>query len=95
MPWRVAIRRLGDPLVALFQAPNGRRLDTALAATADAIAATQQALVTFSPPREERHKLQRILSYLHFVRSALLDPQSPLEAAVAPGRRHEGDRHAP
>jgi hypothetical protein len=41
-----------------------------------------QALLTalaFAPPRDERHRLQRILSQLHFIRTALLDPQSPLE----------------
>jgi hypothetical protein len=55
----------------------------------------QDLLTTFAPPREERHQLQRILSHLHFIRTALLDPQSPLEALV--GERSEGQegvRHA-
>jgi hypothetical protein len=52
-------------------------------------------LATFTPPREERHQLQRILSQLHFIRTALLDPQSPLEPLVK-GRADasEGVRHA-
>ena len=37
-------------------------------------------LAGFTPTREERHRLQRILSHLHFVRTALLDPESPLAA---------------
>jgi len=95
MPWRVAIRAMRDTLTALFHQPDAGRLMSALAATAEAIACTQQMLVTFTPPREERHQLQRILSHLHFIRTALLDPQSPLEDL--PGVRREaqeGDHHA-
>ncbi|HXZ06822.1 MAG TPA: FUSC family protein [Paraburkholderia sp.] len=79
MPWRVAIRTMRNTLTALFHQPDAGRLMRALAATTEAIASTQQMLVTFTPPREERHQLQRILSHLHFIRTALLDPQSPLE----------------
>jgi uncharacterized membrane protein YccC len=78
MPWRRAIAHCGKALVALFARPTDARLDAALAANFDAVAATQQALAAFAPPREDRHRLQRILSYLHFVRTALIDPQSPL-----------------
>jgi uncharacterized membrane protein YccC len=78
MPWRRAIAHSGKALIALFARPTDARLDAALAANFDAIAATQQALAAFAPPREDRHRLQRILSYLHFVRTALIDPQSPL-----------------
>jgi hypothetical protein len=90
----------GDPhdaeaLVALFDRPNADRLDNALAATADAIAAVQQILIAFTPPREERHQLQRILSHLHFIRTALLYPQSPLETLVGTGANaQEGVRNA-
>jgi uncharacterized membrane protein YccC len=95
MPWRVAIRRMRDALAALFDRPRTARFDAALLATADAIAATQQVLATFSPPREERHQLQRLLSHLHFIRTALLDPQSPLEGLVGGrGETREGDPHA-
>ncbi|CAG4890318.1 FUSC family protein [Paraburkholderia gardini] len=94
-PWRVAIRTMRDSLAALFDHPRADRMDEALLANADAIASTQLVLATFTPPREERHQLQRILSHLHFIRTALLDPQSPLEALV--GERDEtleGERHA-
>lgn len=86
MPWRRSIARSGKALTALFARPTDARLDSALAANFDAIAATQQALATFAPPREDRRRLQRILSYLHFVRTALIDPQSPLAryAGAAP-----------
>lgn len=87
MPWRLSIARSGKALTALFARPTGARLDAALAANFDAIAATQQALSTFAPPREDRHRLQRILSYLHFVRTALIDPQSPLARYAGAARR--------
>nr|WP_323120944.1 FUSC family protein [Burkholderia alba] len=80
MPWRRAIDAARDAVAALFTKPNAAHFDRALAATVDAIAATQQALVTFAPPRDERHQLQRLLSHLHFIRSALLDPESPFDA---------------
>jgi uncharacterized membrane protein YccC len=95
MPWRVAERKMRDALAALFDRPSVQRMDTALAATIDATAAVQQLLSTFTPPREERHQLQRILSHLHFIRTALLDPQSPLETLVGDRTgRQEGVRHA-
>ncbi|MGH8779434.1 FUSC family protein [Paraburkholderia sp.] len=103
MPWRVAIRTMRQRLVALYDNPRADRLDAALAATADAIAAVQQLLVAFTPPRDERHRLQRILSHLHFIRTALLDPQSPLAELVGSAgdssgtddATREGVRHAP
>jgi uncharacterized membrane protein YccC len=86
MPWRRTVAKTRDAIATLFAEPDGARLDTALAVTGDAIAAVQQTLVAFAPPREERHQLQRILSHLHFVRTALLDPQSPFAAYVGPAQ---------
>ena len=94
-PWRVAERKTRNAVAALFDRPNAERMDAALAATATATAAVQQLLRAFTPPREERHQLQRILSHLHFIRTALLDPQSPLETLVSERtERQEGVRHA-
>jgi uncharacterized membrane protein YccC len=94
-PWRVALRNMCDALSALFEQPREDRFAYALSSTADAIATLQQLFATFSPPREERHQLQRILSQLHFIRTALLDPQSPLEPMMG-GRANasEGVLHA-
>jgi uncharacterized membrane protein YccC len=95
MPWRLSLRAMLDALTALFERPRAKRLDRALAATADAIAGVQLVLATFAPPREDRHRLQRILSHLHFIRTALLDPQSPLEPLMsARADASEGVRHA-
>ena len=54
--------------------------------------ALQQLLASFTPPREERHRLQRILSQLHFIRTALLDPQYPLEPLMGERRGDHSDR---
>jgi uncharacterized membrane protein YccC len=84
MPWRVKLRAMREAVGRLFEKPHARRLERALDATNDAIAALQQILVALEAPREERHQLQRILSHAHFIRSALLDPQSPLGEMATP-----------
>jgi uncharacterized membrane protein YccC len=94
-PWRMAETKARHAIAALFDRPDARRMDEALAATTGAIASVQQLLATFEPPRDERRQLQRILSHLHFIRTALLDPQSPLETLVGARRdAQEGVRHA-
>ena len=89
-PWRVAVRTLPDALAVLFEQPREDRMAGARAATADAIAEVQQMMARFTPSREERHQLLRILSQLHFIRTALLDPQSPLASAMGGHDRRGG-----
>ncbi|MEZ2306178.1 FUSC family protein [Paraburkholderia sp. RCC_158] len=100
-PWRIALRAMCDALTALFERPRSDRFERALKATSEAIEAMQALLtaLAFAPPRDERHRLQRILSQLHFIRTALLDPQSPLEPwtgarADAPADAPKGASHA-
>ncbi|WP_168787478.1 FUSC family protein [Paraburkholderia aromaticivorans] len=93
MPWRVSIRQMEDALAKLFDRPHALHLDAALRATAEALAAMQQMLTTVTPPGEERQQLQRILSHLHFIRTALLDPQSPLQTQVSGREAREGNHH--
>jgi uncharacterized membrane protein YccC len=64
----------------LFDHPTPQRFDTALSATSAAIDDLRVLLDTVREPRDERHRLQRMSSHLHFIRTALLDPQSPLGA---------------
>ncbi|MEX3823355.1 FUSC family protein, partial [Paraburkholderia sp. BR14262] len=90
--WRVAIDATLKAVSALFDRPGEARYRDALAATARAIDASQAVLQGMwqpeatsaaergDAPREERHQLQRIQSHLHFIRTALIDPQSPLAA---------------
>ncbi|WP_233862920.1 FUSC family protein [Paraburkholderia adhaesiva] len=81
--WREAIRAMLGAVSALFARPGERSYRKALAATDAAIGAAQALLQSIEAPREERHQLQRILSHLHFIRTALIDPQSPLSPQQA------------
>lgn len=85
-----------DAVARLFDRPQAKRFDAALAATERAIADTQALLASADRPREDRHRLQRIASHLHFIRTALLDHESPF-AQFAPAEKHmpEGASHVP
>jgi len=71
-------RAVLDALSVLFGAPRADRLDLAVRATIDAIGNVQELLTHFVAPGPEQRRLKGILSHLHFIRTALLDPQSPL-----------------
>jgi uncharacterized membrane protein YccC len=99
--WRDASAGTLRAVSSLFDHPDAQRYTAALAATRTAIAASRTVLehiVQDGAPREERHQLQRILSRLHFIRTALIDPQSPFAAyadsnGVNPGNT-QGAHHA-
>ncbi|WP_323072028.1 FUSC family protein [Mycetohabitans endofungorum] len=84
MPWRQAAQHMLNTLAALFSAPSHRRLVDAREATAASIDAALVMLRSVAGLRDDRHRLQRTLSYLHFIRTALLDTQSPL-SELTPG----------
>ncbi|HKT92655.1 MAG TPA: FUSC family protein [Paraburkholderia sp.] len=110
--WRVAIDATLKAVGALFDRPSEARYRDALAATVHAIKASQTMLQGMwetdamsaaergdTSPREARHQLQRIQSHLHFIRTALIDPQSPLAAyagseGVNARQPHEDNRGA-
>ncbi|QGZ61137.1 FUSC family protein [Paraburkholderia acidisoli] len=102
--WRAAIDAALQAVSVLFDRPAAARYERALAATDAAIAASARVLQGLfhadgahdaaTPPREERHQLQRIQSHLHFIRTALIDPQSPLAAQAADAAGKQGVRHA-
>lgn len=75
--WRQAIRVLGRALVRLFLMPGAENLRRALAAVDAALAAVT---VVTEPPElpYDESPLRQVQSDLHFIRSALLDPQGPL-----------------
>ena len=89
-----ALDRLRETLPALFSQPTPATLAAVLDANNRTIAEVQQAIGPHYRERSERHRLQRTLSYLHFIRTALLDPQSPLQpmhqgsAATPSGANH-------
>ncbi len=73
-----ALDRLRQTLPSLFQRPDRITLAAVLMANDSAIVEVQTAIGPHYREPSERHRLQRTLSYLHFIRTALLDPQSPL-----------------
>lgn len=93
--WRLAIRALGRALVRLFRQPNAANLARALGAVDQAILLAHQAQRYLEPnPGDfDRSPLRRIASYLHFIRTSLLAPDSPLAGYLPPARppaRDEG-----
>ncbi|MFZ3281432.1 FUSC family protein [Pseudomonas sp.] len=90
-PWRQAIRVMGRALVRLFLQPNSSNLERALVAVDHAISRVAATDEPFAP-HFDTSALRRVKSYLHFIRTSLLDPQSPLAAyAIA---KPEGPAHA-
>ncbi|AYC32282.1 FUSC family protein [Pseudomonas cavernae] len=77
MPWRRAIRTLGRALIRLFIQPSAANRQRALGAVEHAIHSTRHTAEP-RPAHFDSSPLRRVLSYLHFIRTSLLDPQSPL-----------------
>ena len=78
-PWRQAIRVMGRSLVRLFLQPGQSNLQRCLIAVDHAISRVQATDEPFAP-HFDTSALRRVKSYLHFIRTSLLDPQSPLAA---------------
>jgi uncharacterized membrane protein YccC len=76
-PWRQAIRVMGRSLVRLFLQPSQSNLERGLIAVDHAISRVQATDEPFAP-HFDTSALRRVKSYLHFIRTSLLDPQSPL-----------------
>jgi uncharacterized membrane protein YccC len=89
-PWRQAIRVMGRALARLFLQPSASNHERALVAVDHAISRVQATDEPFAR-HFDTSVLRRVQSYLHFIRTSLLDPQSPL-AAQAPA---QGLPHAP
>jgi len=90
-PWRQAIRVMGRALVRLFLQPNPSNLERALVAVDHAISRVAATDEPFAP-HFDTSALRRVKSYLHFIRTSLLDPQSPL--AIYAVAKPEGLAHA-
>ncbi|ACO76658.1 Fusaric acid resistance domain protein [Azotobacter vinelandii CA] len=85
--WQQGVRAMGRALVRLFIQPDESNRQRALAAVEQAIQAVRDTPEP-RPPQFDTSPLRRVLSYLHFIRSSLLDPRSPLAegSANAAGR---------
>ncbi|KPW35490.1 Fusaric acid resistance protein [Pseudomonas coronafaciens pv. atropurpurea] len=76
-PWRVALRVMGRALIRLFIKPDAVNLQRGLLAVDQAIKRVQEADEPFAS-HFDTSVLRRVKSYLHFIRTSLLDTQSPL-----------------
>lgn len=83
-PWRQAIRVMGRALARLFLQPTASNHERALVAVDHAISRVQATDEPFAR-HFDTSALRRVQSYLHFIRTSLLDPQSPL-ADLAPAQ---------
>ncbi|WPP45144.1 FUSC family protein [Pseudomonas sp. AN-1] len=84
--WRLAFDALAAALVRLFARPTPAHLSQALARVERAIDAVRRTPEARAP-HFASSPLRRLESYLHFIRTALLDPHSPL-AERLPGAAH-------
>lgn len=86
--WRRAFAALSAALVRLFANPTAAHLSEALAQVERAIDAARSTPEARAP-HFDSSPLRRLESYLHFIRTALLDPHSPLaERLPPPGAAH-------
>jgi len=75
--WDSTVERTRDDLARLFECAGARSLERALVSVRSATWIAQDVLQTVHADRDKRHDLQRILSCLHFIRTALLDKDAP------------------
>jgi uncharacterized membrane protein YccC len=78
--WRRVLDHTCTDLARLFARPGPRALERALVSVRSASWLVQDLLQALYAQRDRRHDLQRILSCLHFIRTALLDKDAPFNA---------------
>ncbi|HTR06538.1 MAG TPA: FUSC family protein [Paraburkholderia sp.] len=88
--WPPALEHVQEDIAGLFERPDGVLLERALISVRAATWIAQEALATVHHERERRHDVQRLLSHLHFIRSALLDRDAPLGPLAWRMRRRPG-----
>ncbi len=75
--WHKSIDVARKDLVDLFEKPDTDRLARALSSIDVAIQIAQSVRDSLRDYVERRHRMQRILSHLHFIRASLLDRDAP------------------
>lgn len=78
--WTSGLTRTCDDLARLFARPDPATLERALVSVRSATWIAQDVLEAVHVDRDKRHDFQRILSCLHFIRTALLDKDAPFNA---------------
>jgi uncharacterized membrane protein YccC len=78
--WHASLDAVRRDLADLFEYPETGRLMRALTSVDAAIRISQSLRDSLRENPERRHQMQRILSYLHFIRTTLLDRDAPFYA---------------
>jgi uncharacterized membrane protein YccC len=78
--WGSSLAQTEGDLARLFTRPDSYALERALISVRSTTWIVQDVLETVHADRDRRHDLQRILSCLHFIRTALLDKDAPFNA---------------
>ncbi|TXC82562.1 FUSC family protein [Paraburkholderia azotifigens] len=78
--WKPSLDRVTRDLAELFERPDKAHADRAQISVRAAMRVVQQVLEAVHTDRDRRHDQQRILSCLHFIRTALLDKDAPFDA---------------
>jgi uncharacterized membrane protein YccC len=77
--WRASIDAVRQALAQLFETPGTDSVAHALASVDKAMGMAQSLGGLLHENRERRDRMQRILSCLHFIRTALLDRDAPFD----------------
>jgi uncharacterized membrane protein YccC len=83
MSWQASVRVALNALSTLFDVPRTDNFDHAVKATVDAVATMQEMLSLRVVPDPGRRRLEGVLNQLHFIRTVLLDPQSPFGSFIS------------
>jgi uncharacterized membrane protein YccC len=78
--WQSSLERVTRELAQLFERPDNAHTERTQIAVLAATRVVQQVLDAVHADRDKRHDQQRILSCLHFIRTALLDKDAPFDA---------------
>jgi uncharacterized membrane protein YccC len=77
--WKHSLDRVTGDLAQLFERPDKAHAERTQISVRAAMRVVQQVLEAVHTDREKRHDQQRILSCLHFIRTALLDKGAPFD----------------
>jgi hypothetical protein len=77
--WSAAVEQMLDHLAQLFERPDTRARERAVISVRSAMWIAQDVLDAVRTNPDRRHDMQRILSCLHFIRTALLDKDAPFK----------------
>ncbi|SAK59440.1 fusaric acid resistance protein [Caballeronia calidae] len=81
--WSTSLARVLRDIAVLFRAPDSETLRRAIGSVVASILIAESMLdaVRDEPDeRDARHDMQRVLACLHFIRTALVDPDAPFDA---------------